>query len=88
MKDQSEKTNSKNKCFTFGGKENDLHTTYYKDIPEEVRSKLDESIKKRCVHLYSKFAEAALKGGYDPEKVSYNTLVSKGLLEDLNKFFR
>jgi hypothetical protein len=73
---------SENNYFTFGGKKNNERIVYYKDLPKEINSNLDASIKVRCVHLGSSFAIAALKGGYDPEKVSLNILVSKGLLKD------
>ena len=67
--------------FTFGGSNNDNVTVYYKDLPKETLSKLDQSIKLRAVHIKSVFGVAALKGGYDPEKVSTKTLVSEGLLD-------
>jgi len=72
-----------NNYFTFGGKNNNENKVYYKDLLKKTRIKLDESIKKRCVHLESTFSIAALKGGYDPEKVSYNKLISEGLLKDI-----
>ena len=68
--------------FTFAGRNNDENKVFYNDLPEEIRCKLDVSITKRTVHLSSVFAKSALKGGYDPEKVSFNTLVSKGLIKD------
>ena len=68
--------------FTYGGKLNNESKVYYKDLPKEILSKLDTTISVRSVHLDSVFGVASLKGGYDPERVSYNTLVKEGLLSD------
>ena len=78
-----ENTESNLEFFTFGGRNHDEEMVFYKDLPKEILCKLDISITKRAVHLDSLFAKAALKGGYDPEKVSHDTLVKKGLLKDL-----
>lgn len=71
-----------NNYFTYGGKQNNESKVYYKDLPKEILSKLDTTILVRSVHLDSLFGIASLSGGYDPEKVSFNTLVKEGLLTD------
>ena len=72
------------KYFTYGGKDNNENKVYYRDLPKSVSIKLDTFIKERCVHLDSTFGIAALKGGFDPEKVSHDILVSEGLLSNKN----
>lgn len=54
---------------------------YYNRLPLNILSLLDKNIKERYVHLESEFGKAAIKGGFDPEKVSANTLEYLKLLK-------